>query len=52
MRPCLRVVFVSMLRCLRGYGLGGSVGGWLTDGADGGHVEDDGECLLKGWEAG
>lgn len=25
---------------------------WLTDGADGGHVEDDGEGLLEGWESG
>lgn len=27
-------------------------GGLLTDGANGGHVDNDGESLLEGWEAG
>lgn len=30
----------------------GWFGGLLTDWADGGHVENDGESLLEGWESG
>lgn len=48
MPPCLRGGVCVSLEGFRD----GWLGGLLTDGADGGHVEDDGEGLLEGWESG
>lgn len=49
---------VSMLRRLEGRraGMAGWVdewmSGWLTDGADSGHVDNDGESFQQRWESG